>query len=58
MAFTTITISNWVQHQAQDGACLRCGRLLNSTVSGIVYAKDGDEDILLCEPITNWTVCA
>ena len=55
MAFPEHLISNWVQHEARDGRCVRCGMALHDSVRGIVWAKEGD--VLTCEPRTNWTRC-
>ena len=57
MAFPETQIANWVQHHAQEGLCMRCGLPIRADVSGAVYLKPNDTDVLLCEPRTNWTVC-
>jgi hypothetical protein len=56
MAFSAEQISNWVQHDAAQGRCVRCGLPLHESVSGIVWAKEGD--VLTCPPPTNWEPCS
>lgn len=55
MAFPRSSIVNWVQHEALAGRCVRCDLSLPASVSGVVWAKEGD--VLTCAPRTNWEPC-
>lgn len=55
MPFPSHRISNWTEHEAADGRCIRCGMMLHESVRGIVWAKEGD--VLTCAPRTNWEPC-
>lgn len=55
MPFPADKIVNWVRHEAANGRCVQCGVPLHESVSGLVWAKEGD--VLTCPPRTNWEPC-